>query len=149
MADPLIPQGNLNKLKASLVWNDNPSLNVISSYLGSEGISLTFEGQATGRLPTMTGVVNSPEPFQAVSVGIHLLRTQQLAQLYEQQRQTDALLGDGTIRLDVSLSTPNPGPYQVLNMSISNVGELRLNGSDAGYMVTCGGYMLINSFLWD
>lgn len=149
MADPLVPQGNLNKLKASLVWTDNPDLNVIPSYLGAEGISISFEGSATGRLPTMTGIVNSPEPFQPVQVSIHLLRTQQLAQLYEQQRQTDSKLGAGTIRLDVSLSTPNPGPYQLLNMSISNVGELRLNGSDAGFMVTCGGYMLINSFLWD
>lgn len=149
MADPLVPQGNLNKLKASLIWSDNPSLNVIPANLGSEGISLAFEGTATGRLPTMTGVVNSPEPFQPTQVSIHLLRTQQLAQLYEQKRQTNSLLGDGTIRLDVSLSTPNPGPYQVLNMSISNIGELRLNGSDAGFMVTCGGYILVNSFLWD
>jgi hypothetical protein len=149
MADPRIPQGNLNKLKASLVWNDFPNLNVIPSYLGAEGISISFEGAAVARLPSMTGIVNSPEPFQPIIVTLHLLRTQQLAQLYEQQRQAQAVIGNGTVRLDVSLSTPNPGPYECLNMSISNVGELRLNGSDAGFMVTTGGYMLVNSFLWD
>ena len=41
------------------------------------------------------------------------------------------------------------GPYALLNMSITNVQELRFNGSDAGYRVILGGYFLINSALWD
>lgn len=150
MADPRVPQGNLNRIRASLIWTDFPQLNVVPSFLGSEGISLVFEGEATAVIPTMTGLVNSPEAFQGVTVSIHLLKTQSLAGLYEEQRQTYSLLGDGTVRPDVAQSNAaNIGPYQILNMSIRNVGELRLNGSDPGFRVTCGGYMLVNSALWN
>jgi hypothetical protein len=34
-------------------------------------------------------------------------------------------------------------------MSITNIAELRFNGSDAGFRVLLGGYMLINSALWN
>lgn len=147
MADPRVPQGNLNRIRASLIWSDFPSLNVIPSFLGGDGISLAFDGEATGRIPTMTGIVNSPEPYQAVTVTLHLLRTQALAAQYESQRQTSTLLGDGTLRPD----TQGGGlqPYGLLNMSIANVAELGMAGKDPGYRVTLGGYMIINSSLWD
>lgn len=150
MPDPRTPQGNLNRIKATLIWSDFPNLNITPDYLGSEGISLGFEDVATARIPTMTGLVNSPEAFQTVSVSAHLLKTQQLAQLYEEQRQNYTLLGQCTIRPDVS--TNNAGsidPYLLLNMSITNIAELRFNGSDAGYRVLLGGYMLINRALWN
>jgi len=148
MADPLVPQGNLNRIRASLLWTSFPSLNVVPSYLGAEGISLSFEGEATTRIPTMTGVVNSPEPFQPVSVVVGLLKTQPLSAAYEAQRQLSTLLGDCTLRPDVSPAGGGLGPYQLLNMSISNVRELRNNGTDPAYVITFGGYMLINSSLW-
>ncbi len=147
MADPRVPQGNLNRIRASLIWVSAPTLNIIPTNLGSEGISMSFEGEATGRIPTMTGIVNSPEPYQAVTVTAHLLRTQQLAQLYEERRQTDTLLGGGTLRPDVQAG--GLLPYELLNMSIANVAELAMAGRDAGYRVTFGGYYLINSNLWN
>lgn len=149
MADPRVPQGNLNRLKASLIWQNFPFLNITQSYLGREGISITFESEATARIPTMTGVVNSPEPYQPVIVEVDLLRTQNLSQLYESQRQTLTLLGDGTLRPDVSTNSQGLQAYELINMSIANVGNLRMNGSTPAYGVTFGGYMIINSSLWD
>lgn len=149
MADPRVPQGNLNKLKASLLWTNFPSLNVTPPYLGTEGIGLVFEGRAVARLPSMTGIVNSPEPYQPVMVTVNLLKTQALAQLYEEQKQTNSVLGAGTLRPDVSTDSAGLGPFELLNMSIDNVRELRMNGSDSGYVVTLGGYYLINSQLWN
>lgn len=149
MADPRVPQGNLNRLKASLIWNDHPQLNVTPAYLAREMLVLAFEGTATGRIPTSTGVVNSPEPFQPVMITANLLKTQFLAALYETQRQNNSLLGSGTIRPDVASNSNGIGPYEVLNMSIDNVRELAFDGSTPVFSVTMGGYMLINSFLWD
>ncbi len=147
MADPRVPQGNLNRLKASIVWGAEPSLNIIQSFLGSDGIGLSFDGEATGRIPTMTGIVNSPEPYQPITVTVHLLRTQNLAQLYEERRQTNTLIGDGSLRPDVQAGGLKP--FGMLNMSIVNVAELSMAGKDPGYRLTLGGYYIINSALWD
>lgn len=150
MANPLIPQGNLNRLKASLIFADAPELNITPPYLGADGISLSFDGEATGRIPSMTGIVNSPEPFQVITVTVHLLRTQQLSELYETRRQTNTLLGDGTLRPDVaSTNVAGLQPYSLLNLSLINVAELAMAGKDPGYRLTIGGYYLINSNLWD
>lgn len=148
MADPRVPQGNLNRLRASIIWIDAPELNITPPFLGQEGISISFEGQATGRIPTMTGVVNSPEPYQPIVVRANLLKTQPLAQAYETRKQTNSILGGGTFRPDVA-SSNGLAPFEMINMSIDNVAEIRANGSDAGYMITFGGYYIINSALWD
>lgn len=147
MADPRVPQGNLNRLRASIIWIDNPTFNITPSFLGAEGISISFEGSAAGGIPTMTGIVNSPEPFQSIMVRANLLKTQALAQAYEERRLTNVLMGDGTLRPDVS--SGGLGVYALQNMRIDNIGELRMNGSDAGYQITFGGYYIINSALWD
>src|SRR6185312_10613361 len=150
MPDPRTPQGNLNRIKATVLWTDFTDLNITPDYLGTEGISLAFEDTATGRIPTMTGLVNSPEAYQTVTLSAHLLKTQQLAQLYEEQRQAYTLLGECTVRPDVSINNAGSlGPYTLLNMSTTNIQELRFNGSDAGFRVILGGYYIINSQLWD
>lgn len=150
MPDPRTPQGNLNRIKATVLWTDFPDLNITPDYLGTEGISLAFEDTATARIPTMTGLVNSPEAYQTVTLTAHLLKTQPLAQAYEDTRQSYTLLGECSVRPDVSVNNAGSlGPYALLNMSITNVTELRFNGSDAGYRVILGGYYLINSQLWN
>jgi hypothetical protein len=142
--NPSVPQGVLNRVRGSVQWPNFTQLNVTSPYLGADGISLSFEGTATTRLPTMTGQVMSPEPFQPIVLRIHLLRTQGLASQYEQQRQVNSLLGNGVVRTDSS-SLP---PYNIFNCSIDNVAELGFAGRDAGYIVTIGGYIQTNSSLF-
>lgn len=142
--NPLVAQGVINRLRASVVWNAIPDLNVTPSYLGEEGISLRLEGDATTRMNTMTGTVTSPEPYMPATVTIALIRSQFLADLYKQQMETNTLLGDCTIRPDASTLSP----YQIYNCSLSSVNELQFNGRNAGWVVTATGFYLLNSVLW-
>lgn len=147
MANPRIPQGNLNRVRGSIVWSTLPNFNVIASYLGAGGISLRTEGQATTRIPTMTGISNSPEVVQPVILTVNLLRAQTLATQYENRRLSDSVMGDCTVRTDVQ---GNAGiiAYSLENMSIDNVNEQAFNGSDPGYVITLGGIYVINADLW-
>lgn len=145
MANPLVTQGSLNKLRASITWPSFPGLNVTASYLSKEGIRLTLQGESVLYLPTMTGAVTSQEPYMMIEATVNLLKSQALANLYKQQMETNALLGDGTIRPDaVPLS-----PYQLTNCAIRGVRELDFSGEHAVFAVMIGGYYLINSDLFN
>ena len=145
MSNPQIPQGTLNRLVASVVIPAVPALNVTPSFLNKEGIRLAFDGESTKFLPTMTGAVTSPEPYVMVTVTINLLKTQALANAYEQQRQTQSLIGNIVVRPD----TTALAPYDITNCAIESVRELAFSGEDAGYAVTIRGYYLVNQSLWD
>ena len=146
MANPRIPQGNLNRVRGSIVWATAPDLNVIASFLGQGGISFRTEGAATTRLQTMTGVSNSPEIQQPAILTVALLKTQSLSVLYENRRLTNSLLGDCTVRTDAQAGGLQT--YQLENMSIDNVNEMSFNGSQAEYVITLGGVYVINADLW-
>jgi hypothetical protein len=148
MADPLVALGSLNRLRASVVWNSFPSLNVTASYLGPDGIRLGLDGGSVAFLPAMTGAVTSPEPYQMITLSVNLLKTQFLAELYKTQMELDARIGDGTIYPDVAISQNGLGLYQVKNCAIESVAELAFAGTDAGFRVTMRGYYLVNSALW-
>lgn len=143
--NPLIAQGTLNRLRGSLVIPGSPELNVTAPFLGKDGISLVPEGDSTQFIETMTGAVTSPEVYMTVRVQIALLRTQGLADLYKKRMELNSLLGDVTVRPDAATLSP----WSLINCSIQNVGELRINGQDAGYGPSIKGYYLINSQLWD
>ena len=118
-----------------------PSLNVSPSFLAPEAIDLSFEGQATAVLPSMTGVVTSPEPYQMVRVAIHCLRSQAFADLWKQQMETSTILGSCTVRPDaVTLS-----PYIFGNMSITGVERLSFAGRDPGFVVNIMGNYQLNA----
>jgi hypothetical protein len=124
---------------------DHPELNVTAEFLGEEGIAINFGGETTTFLPTMTGQVSSPEPYQPATVSINLLKTQFLADLYKAQIEDDARIGGVFVRVD----TRQLGVYNFSNCAIQNIGEIRANGKDAGFRVTIQGYYTINNALWD
>jgi len=142
--NPQIVQGTLNRLRGSAVIPNFPELNVTAPYLGRAGISMAFEGETTTAIPTMVGTVQSPMPYQMVTVTLSLLKTQSLASLWESQRQLLSVIGDVTITPDTT-SLPS---YTLNNCAIDNVRELNFAGDDAGYVVTVKGYYQINSSLW-
>jgi hypothetical protein len=143
--NPLVPQGTLNRIRASVQWSAFPALNVTVPFLGKEGISLAFEGNATDFVETMTGAVTSPAPYQPIRLMMNLIKTQNLANLYKIQQETNTLLGDGTVIPDaVTLSA-----YQLINCAIEGVDELRFNGENAGYAVRVKGYYIINNNLFN
>jgi len=144
--NPLIDQGVLNRLKGSVVWTNFPALNVTAPYLDREGINLRLEGEMSTQHGTMTGVVQSPEPYIPVSVVISLLKTQALSDRYKTQIEQTVLLGPGVVWPDVSTGLSQ---FQLLNMSIQSVGELLLNGTTPIFGVTCRGYYVLNNSLWN
>lgn len=144
MAFPNTPQGTLNRLRGSLSFSDIQALNVIVSNLGSEGISVSFGGGATTRIDTMTGQVTSPDPWVPVKLTVNLVRTQALANAYKTQQELNSLLGDVTFRTD----SATLGTYQFSNTSIGRVGDMRVNGRDAGYALEIDGTYNINSSLY-
>lgn len=145
MPNPRQPQGNLNRLIASINVNNFPALNITASFLGKSGISVAREGVTTTYLPQMVGAVTSPEPYQMVTVRVGLLKSQSLASAYDAQRLLASNIGDIVVRPDVSFGI---GPIDLTNCSIENVGELTFSGQDAGYPITLVGYENINSALW-
>lgn len=144
MASPNVPQGSLNRLIASVSFDDFPELNVSVAYLGEGAMHMSLEGTATTNLPTLTGVVTSPEPYQMATLTIELLRTLPLADSFKSQAENSSLLGSYTARSDSTAQSP----YAIVNASIDSVREQNWNGKTPGYVVTIKGQYNINSSLW-
>jgi hypothetical protein len=142
--NPLVQQGSLNRIIASVVWQSFPALNVTAPFLNREGIRLALDGDATRFLPTMTGAVTSPEPYQMVTLTINLVKSQGLASQYKSQMETQTVLGDCVVRPD----TKGLPPYDLVNCALEGVRELSFSGEDAGFSVTVRGYYSINSSLF-
>lgn len=146
MPNQLIQQGTLNRLKATVVFASFDTLNITPGYLGKEGVNLALEGNITEIIETMTGNVPSPEPYVMIRIEVHLLKPQSLAALFKAQWEANSNIGDYTIRPDV---TTGLTPFPVSNGSITNVGPMILNGSNAEMVVSLRGSYYINSDLWD
>ena len=147
MGNPLVDQGVLSLLKANVIWNNFPALSVTPSFLDKAGLTLRLEGEMSTQHDTMTGLVQSPQPYVPVSLVIPLLKTQALSDAYKTQMELSVLLGDGVVYPDVNAG--GLSQYQVSNMSIQSVGELSLGGSTPLFGVSCRGLYYINSSLWN
>lgn len=144
VGNPNIPQGTLNRLRGSMSFPSYPGLNITAPFLGRDGIRLSFDGQTTMTYGTMSGTIQSPEPYQMATATVHLLKTNGLAQAFENQRLLNSVIGPATIVTD----TPSLGAYNLNNCAIANVRELSFSGTDPVYAVTITGYYGINNTLW-
>ena len=143
--NPLISQGTLNRVRASLSVINTPALNITASNMGKEMLSLAFEGDASGYIPTATGAVPTPEPYRMATITVHLLRTQSLANNWKSQEELSTSIGDVTVSTNAS-TLQN---YSLTNCTIVGISDLNLNGDDAGYVLRIKGTYLINSALWN
>lgn len=144
-SNPLIDQGVLNRLRASLTFAGAPALNVSASYLGKDGISIALEGPTTLAIDTQTGVVQSPEPFVKVRIQAHLLRTQALASAYKAQIESNCVVGNLTVRGDSS-TLPD---YTFVNCAITSSPSLSFNGTSPDFLVEMTGIYYVNNQLWN
>lgn len=142
--NPLISQGTLNRIRASVSLTDYPALNVTASFLAKEGVSLAIEGEMTTFVPTLTGAATSGEPYVMCTLTLNLLRTQGLASSYKSQMEASTQIGEITVKPDAT-TLPD---YVLENCAIEGVQELMFNGTDPGYRVRIRGYYLINNNLW-
>lgn len=143
--NPLIAQGNLNRLIGSALFSDHPELNVSAAFLSKAGISIEFQGEATTVIETLTGTVNSPEPYMRTAVVLNLLKTQALSATFKAQLESSSLLGPLTVRPDTTIHPP----YSFENVSIRGIRGMETNGENPAYVVELQGYYLINSALWN
>ena len=144
MASPLIQQGTLNRLRGSVVYSSNPTLNVTAPYLAREAISIAFEGDAGMLIPTLTGGVTSPEPYQMATVTINLLKSQSLANVYKTQIETNVNIGDVAIISD----SATLGDYDLTNCILKGIRDITYDGNVAGFVVTLTGIYNVNASLW-
>jgi len=144
MANPNVPQGNINKLIASVNFPGNSGLNITPSYLGKEGIHVSFNGKITENLPTQTGIVPSPEPYVPVTMRLSLLRSQAFSDQWKQTYESNSYLGDFTVWPDSTTISP----LQIQNASITGVGDMAYNGTDPTFMVTVEGSYPVNQALY-
>ena len=142
--NPMVPQGTLNRLISSIVVVNYPQLNITAPYLGSPGITISWDGETTRMFPTMTGTVQSPEPYQMGTASAVLLKSQNLAQLWETQRLTASYLGNVKVTTDATTL----GAYTFYNCALQSVSPLKLDGTDVAYSIVIKGYYPINSNLW-
>lgn len=138
-------QGNLNRLRGSVVISDHPELNVTSEYLSTAGITVTPEGNVTDFINTLTGRVTSQVPYLPVTITINLNRAQTLAAAWWSQAQTNSLLGSISVTPDVS-TLPN---FTVMNCGIMAIPSQTFNGADPNYPITVQGYVIVNKELWE
>jgi hypothetical protein len=150
MPNPNTDQGVLNRVRATINWNNFniSNLNVNPQNLGKEGIRLALEGNATDYFPTMTGAVPSPAPYQIATLTINLLKSQIFAQGYKAQFEVNTLLGQCVVWPDVV--QPNGiSSYTLWNCVLESVREMTFSGEDPLYVITVKGYYEVNSAMFD
>lgn len=139
-----IDQGNVNRLRGSVVYATRPDLTVISSNLAKEAISITFEGDAAQKIPTLTGGVDSSEPYVMAMVEIHLLRTQALAAAYKLAIETNTSLGSINVIGDAT-TLPD---YQLEGCILKGVQGLNFDGNNPNFSVRIQGIYYTNALMW-
>ena len=143
MATP-VNQGTINRLRATISFPDHPELNITPAYLAKDMITITQTGEVTHPIPTATGIVTSPEPYQIMEFSAHVLRTNGLGDRFKKQIENLSTLGDAVIRSAAS----GFSDYNITNTSIKSVDAIKENGEDAGWMIHFQGAYAINGSLY-
>ena len=141
------PQGNLNRIRAHVVIGTNSELSVSSDQLGREGIRLSFDSMATDLLPTMSGMVSSPRPYQECTLTMAIVKSMPVADLYKNQFTQTTLLGQITVypdTSDASNASAVLSPFILNNMALENVAEMSFAGDAPTLQVTMKGYYNVN-----
>jgi hypothetical protein len=141
MAFQFTPPGVLNRLRASVVYNDFPQLNVTSNFLTTEGIRLALEGNATDLLPAMVSLVSSPAPYLSASITMSIVRSASLAALYKLQFEDTTLMGMVTIFPDTDVINP----FIINNVALESIREMAMAGMEAAMVITARGYYNVNT----
>jgi len=144
MPNPLINQGTLNRALVSVSVIQFPQLNVTTGFFGTKVARITFDGDGSDYLPTLSGATPSPRLYQVASIMMYLNKSQPLAALWEQQRLTNSIIGD----VNVVTDSPVLPPYYLLNCTFQNVSDLDLTGESNDYPVMLKGTYPINSSLF-
>ena len=142
--NPLVAQGNLNRVSAHVTVAGNNSLNVTASNMTKSLLSITLEEPFVDQEPTATGIVNSPRPFVMGTITMNLLRSQSLANSWIALAALNAVLGTVTVYPDSNVFTP----LTFTNTSITGFDPGTYDGLDPTVKITMKGTFYINAVLW-
>lgn len=145
MANPLIAQGTLNRVRCHIVVPSLTSLNITASYMVKNFATVNFGGSFVDQMPTGTGVVNSPAPYVMATISCGLIRSQSLAQEWLTQAQSTSILGNVTIYSDTSAWDP----VQLRESAIMDIQPGPYDGMDPTVSLTISGVYDINNNLWN
>jgi len=144
MASPLQQQGTLNRGLVSVSVIQFPNLNCTSGFFGTKLARISFEGETSDYIPTLTGAVPSPRLFQIGTIAFYLNKSQSLAAAWEQQRLTNALIGDVSVVTDSAVL----GSYYFQNCVLGNIADLDLTGESNDFPVMIKGVYTVNNSLF-
>lgn len=144
MANPYVPQGTLNRALTSISVVNYPDLNVTTGYFAEQMAALNFEDRISDYIPTTAGAVPSPRLVQFVTLRAYLNKAQGLAAQWEQQRLTNAIIGDVVVVTDSSALQS----YYLVDCVLENVDSLNLNGTSVDYVLQIRGTYPVNSDLF-
>jgi hypothetical protein len=142
--NPQIALGTLNRVRGQVQVTNFPALNVSASFMGEAGFTITRASPGTTMINTMTGRVVSPEPYMAITAEIHLVKSQNLAQLWENQLVNLSAIGPMLFYGDASTL----GTFSFVNCAIETIGPIQNNGKSAEYVITVMGTYIINNGLF-
>ncbi len=144
MANPLVDQGQLNRIRANVTFTNFPQLNITASFLTKAGVSLRLTGETVPYLETMTGQVPSPNVYLPAECEVHIVKSSALSNLFKLQVEQQALIGPFTVTPDTSAL----GVYPILNGSLSAPSDLNLAGESADYTIMLKGFYPVNATLF-
>jgi hypothetical protein len=144
MANPQIPQGTLNRVRASVIIPAFSTLNVNSSHMGKGFVDLVWEEDFGDQIDTGTGIVNSPAPYVRGTCTINILRTQALAGQWQAQADATSIIGRIVVHPD---STVYP-KQTVHNCQVLKASPGKMDGLNPTIDVVIRGVRFVNDNLW-
>jgi len=144
MANPNLIPSPLNRVRANVSIPAYPDLNVTASYLGAEGISVSFQGNVATQLMGLTSTINSEEPYVPSQIRISLIKSLALSSQWISQIQNSPSLGTVTVQSD----TAQFPAITFYNCVITNIGDVSMAGKQAEFQITVSGYWSVSNDLW-
>ncbi|MHB8914737.1 MAG: hypothetical protein ACYC4K_02870 [Thiobacillus sp.] len=142
--NPMVAQGTLNRLKASVTFPNLSGLNITSPYMSKHFVTVSFDGDFDNLIETATGGVTSPEPYVMATVSVGILRTQALASQWLVQAQAISDIGEMSVFSDTA-AFPE---IDLHNAILKHFDTGTYDGTDPVVKLTFKGIFYANNNLW-
>ncbi len=142
---PIVQQGTLNRVRASVVIPSFPQLNVLASYMSNSFVSAKPQGDFAELIETATGGVPSPEPFVKMLITVGLLRTQNRGEIWQEQAEVGSYIGDVVVHSDTSAFLQRT----YYDCIIQKIDPEAYDGRNPENRLTIIGIYRINNSLWN
>lgn len=139
----LIP-GNLNRVRANLVFPTNQTLNIPAEYQAKEGLVIVPQTAVVTQMQGLTTIVNSEEPYQLVQVSISVIKSLAISATWINQIKNSPTVGTMTAYPD---TTAMP-PFTLYNCAITNWNQISMAGLQADFTIQITGQFNVSADLW-